>query len=80
MCIRDSAYSTCGFAVFTNCYTQWLSEFDDWKQLMQEFFNLPLEKKQKNIGKDAIQEFKKNPSDESKTFPKNFFKFSSWNK
>ena len=42
------AYSTYGFAVFTNCYNQWLPEFDDWKQLMQEFFNLPLETKQKN--------------------------------
>ena len=27
------AYSTYGFAVFTNCYNQWLPEFDDWKQL-----------------------------------------------
>ena len=43
-----NAYSTCGFAVFTNCYNQWLPEFEDWKQLMQEFFNLPLETKQKN--------------------------------
>ena len=40
-----NAYSTCGFAVFTNCYNQWLPEFNDWKQLMQEFFNLPLVKK-----------------------------------
>ena len=33
---------------------------------------IDLDKKQKDIGKDAIQEFKKDPSDKSKTFPKNF--------
>ena len=33
-----NAYTTCGFAVFTNVYDQWLSEFHDWKQIMEEFF------------------------------------------
>jgi isopenicillin N synthase-like dioxygenase len=38
----EEAYTTCGFAVFTNVYDSWLSEFSDWQQLMEEFF------KQKN--------------------------------
>ena len=41
------AYTTCGFAVFTNVYNEWISEFQDWKQLMEEFFQLPLEVKKK---------------------------------
>ena len=40
------AYTTCGFAVFTHVYDQWIPEFNDWKQLMEEFFHLPLETKQ----------------------------------
>jgi len=40
------AYTTCGFAVFTHVYDNWLSEFEDWKQLMEEFFQLPLDVKQ----------------------------------
>ena len=35
------------------------------------------DKKQKDIGKDAIQDSKKSPPDESKTFPKNFSKNKS---
>jgi len=38
---------------------------------------IAVDKKQKDIGKDSIQESKKNPSDESKTFPKNFSKNKS---
>ena len=34
------AYTTCGFAVFTHVYDEWLSEFQDWKLLMEEFFQL----------------------------------------
>ena len=34
------AYTICGFAVFTNVYNEWLSEFQDWKQLMEEFFQV----------------------------------------
>lgn len=41
------AYTTCGFAVFTNVYNEWLSEFQDWKQLMEAFFQLPLDVKKK---------------------------------
>ena len=41
------AYSTCGFAVFTHVYDQWLGEFRDWKQLMEEFFRLSLDVKMK---------------------------------
>ena len=31
-CIEEmyKAYSTCGFAVFTNVYDEWISEFEDW--------------------------------------------------
>ena len=43
-----NAYTTCGFAVFTNVYDQWLSEFHDWKQIMEEFFQLSSENKQIN--------------------------------
>ena len=41
-----NAYTTCGFAVFTNVYDDWLSEFADWKLLINEFFQLPLKVKQ----------------------------------
>ena len=41
------AYTTCGFAVFTNVYNEWLSEFEDWKHLAGEFFQLPLDTKKK---------------------------------
>ena len=34
------AYTTCGFAIFTHVYDNWLSEFQDWKLLMEEFFQL----------------------------------------
>ena len=40
-----NAYTTCGFAVFTNVYDEWTSEFDDWKQFIIEFFQLPLKVK-----------------------------------
>ena len=40
------AYTTCGFAVFINVYDEWLSEFTEWKLLMEEFFQLPLNVKQ----------------------------------
>jgi len=48
-CIEEmhKAYTTCGFAVFTNVYNEWLSEFQDWEKLMEEFFQLPLEVKKK---------------------------------
>jgi len=40
-CIEEmyKAYSTCGFAVFTHVYDNWLSEFEDWKVLMGSSFN-----------------------------------------
>ena len=46
-CIEEMhrAYTTCGFAIFTNVYDNWLSEFTDWKELMEEFFQLPLDTK-----------------------------------
>jgi isopenicillin N synthase-like dioxygenase len=37
------AYSTCGFAIYTNVYNQWLSEINDFKKLVHEFFDLPIE-------------------------------------
>ena len=41
-CIEEmyKAYTTCGFAIFINVYNEWLSEFSDWKKLMEEFFQL----------------------------------------
>ena len=47
-CIEEmyKAYTTCGFAVFTHVYDNWLSEFSDWKVLMEEFFLLSLSTKQ----------------------------------
>ena len=35
------AYTTCGFAVFTHVYDEWLDDFTQWKLLMEEFFQLP---------------------------------------
>ena len=47
-CVEEmyKAYTTCGFAIFTHAYDNWLSEFEDWKVLMEEFFQLPLDVKQ----------------------------------
>ena len=64
------AYSTCGFAVFTHVYDNWLSEFEDWKQLMEEFFQLPLDVKQQyaysgvkeNIGYNWLEEERLTPT------------------
>ena len=71
-CIEEmhKAYTTCGFAVFTNVYNEWLSEFQDWEKLMEEFFQLPLEVKKKyaysgvkeNIGYNWIEEERLTPS------------------
>ena len=64
------AYTTCGFAVFTHVYDNWLSEFEDWKQLMEEFFQLPLDVKQQyaysgvkeNIGFNWLEEERLTPT------------------
>jgi len=71
-CIEEmhKAYTTCGFAVFTNVYNEWLSEFQDWKKLMEEFFQLPLEVKKKyaysgvkeNLGYNWMEEESLTPS------------------
>ena len=58
------AYSTCGFCVFTHVYDNWLSEFEDWGKLMEEFFQLPLDVKKKyqysgvveNLGYNWLEE------------------------
>ena len=42
------AYTTCGFAIFTHAYDEWLSEFEDWKLLMEEYFQQPTDVKQQN--------------------------------
>lgn len=65
-----NAYTTCGFAVFTNVYDTWLVEFQDWKQLMEEFFFLPEDTKRKykysgveeNIGYNWIEEQRLTPT------------------
>ena len=71
-CIEEmyKAYSTCGFAVFTNVYDEWISEFCDWKVLMEEFFQLPLDVKQQyaysgvkeNIGYNWLEEERLTPT------------------
>ena len=71
-CVEEMymAYSTCGFAVFTNVYNEWLSEFEDWKVLMEEFFQLPLDVKQQyaysgvkeNIGYNWLEEERLTPT------------------
>ena len=64
------AYTTCGFVVFTNVYDEWLSEFRDWRLLMEEFFRLPLDVKMKyaysgvkeNIGYNWLEEERLTPT------------------
>ena len=65
-----NAYTTCGFAVFTNVYDDWLSEFADWKLLINEFFQLPLKVKQQyaysgvkeNLGYNWLEEERLTPT------------------
>ena len=71
-CIEEMyvAYTTCGFAVFSNVYNEWLSEFTDWKVLMEEFFQLPLSTKKQyqysgvkeNLGYSWMEEESLTPS------------------
>jgi hypothetical protein len=35
------AYTTCGFAVFTHVYDEWIPEFRNWEEQMDLFFSLP---------------------------------------
>jgi len=42
----EEAYTSVGFAVFTNCLTSYeQASMESWSKMMKEFFNLPLEKK-----------------------------------
>lgn len=42
----EEAYTSVGFAVFTNCLTSYeQTSMESWSKIMKEFFNLPLEKK-----------------------------------
>ena len=64
------AYTTVGFAVFTHVYDEWLSEFADWKHLIDEFFLLPLDAKKQyaysgvkeNIGYNWLEEERLTPT------------------
>ena len=72
ICIQEmyKAYTTTGFAVFTHVYDDWLSEFNDWKQLMEEFFQLPLDVKRQyaysgvkeNLGYNWLEEERLTPT------------------
>ena len=65
-----NAYTTCGFAVFTHVYDEWLSEFADWKLIIGEFFELPLDAKKQyaysgvkeNIGYNWLEEERLTPT------------------
>ena len=65
-----NAYTSFGFAVFTNVYNEWLSEFDDWKLIMNEFFQLTLKVKQQysysgvkeNLGYNWLEEERLTPT------------------
>ena len=71
-CVEEmrNAYTTCGFAVFTHVYDEWLSEFADWKQLIDEFFLLPLDEKKQyaysgvkeNLGYNWLEEERLTPT------------------
>ena len=71
-CVEEMryAYTTCGFAVFTHVYDEWLSEFADWKHLIDEFFLLPLDAKKQyaysgvkeNIGYNWLEEERLTPT------------------
>ena len=43
----DTAFREIGFAIVTNVYNQYANEFIVWEQLIKEFFDLPLEVKNK---------------------------------
>ncbi len=71
-CVEEmrKACTTCGFAVFTHVYDEWLSEFADWKHLIDEFFLLPLDAKKQyaysgvkeNIGYNWLEEERLTPT------------------
>jgi isopenicillin N synthase-like dioxygenase len=71
-CVEEmrKAFTTCGFAVFTHVYDEWLSEFADWKHLIDEFFLLPLDAKKQyaysgvkeNIGYNWLEEERLTPT------------------
>ena len=66
----EEAYTTSGFAVFTNVYDSWLSEFSDWQQIMEEFFKQKNETKIKykysgvedNLGYNRFEEERLTPN------------------
>ena len=39
------AYTTCGFAVFTHVYDEWIPDFRNWEEQMDLFFSLPRDEK-----------------------------------
>jgi len=63
------AFTTVGFAVFTNAYNDWLIDFELWSDLVKEFFDLPQEIKNKykysgtnqNLGYSDMMFFKQDP-------------------
>ena len=71
-CLQEmyDAYTTVGFAVFINVYNEWLSEFSQWKLLMEEFFQLSLTVKKRcaysgvkeNLGYNWLEEERLTPT------------------
>jgi isopenicillin N synthase-like dioxygenase len=71
-CVTEmyDAYASCGFAVFTNVYDEWLTEFSDWKNQIDMFFALPKHAKKmlaysgvtENIGYNWLEEERLTPT------------------
>ncbi len=59
----DKAFREVGFAVFTNVYDRWMTDFDLWELSIKEFFDLPPEVKskyaysgvEKNLGYSEVE-------------------------
>jgi len=59
----DKAFREVGFAVFTNVYDRWMTDFDLWELSIKEFFDVPPEVKskyaysgvEKNLGYSEVE-------------------------
>ena len=63
------AYTTCGFAVFTHVYDEWIEDFTKWKLLMEEFFLLPTVVKKLNAYSGVTENLGYNHLEEERLTP-----------